>query len=174
MAPLPPFYKHCISAIRHREQLLQQKTNHIYTLPVQEAPALQLRIKRGRQYYITNYSHTFRNLHNPRITPKAREVTCLLLFSMTPTTERAAHRSKQTAICNICRKKIQETGNHIFYTCVTVTDTSHPETIDRYAHQQKYRHLQCYLCRHHIKHYYRNTHKTVANTRGVQEYSVSM
>lgn len=49
--------------------------------------------------------------------------------------KKEAHRSKQIAICHLCRRNIQESEPHIFFDCSTVTDTRNilKQTIERHT-----------------------------------------
>jgi hypothetical protein len=118
---LPPFYKSCLDAIKGHDSIVHAKTHTIYKHLVKEAaPPLTLRIKRGQAYDVRDYASTFTNIHISNITPKAREITYRLIYNMTPTTARAAHRAKVTARCHLCKHYVQETEDHIFYQCKTV------------------------------------------------------
>uniref|UniRef100_A0A0B7BI29 Reverse transcriptase zinc-binding domain-containing protein n=1 Tax=Arion vulgaris TaxID=1028688 RepID=A0A0B7BI29_9EUPU len=81
---------------------------------------LHNRIKRGYTHFITDYSRIFRNLHRTETSTKAKEVMYRLLFSITPVAYRRTHKSQQTK-CTLCRQNKQETEDHIFFHCNTIS-----------------------------------------------------
>jgi hypothetical protein len=119
---LPPFHKSCIQAIKGHEKLLHQKSNTIYKHLIRiQAPPIQLRIKRGHKYFKTNYIDTFTNLHNPLIRNKPREILYRLIFGISPTRHKQALKRNTILQCQLCRMGIQETEEHIFFNCRTLT-----------------------------------------------------
>jgi hypothetical protein len=108
---LPPFYQQCADLLRNNGNAIFLPTKSIYNqLKIAQEPPLQLRIKVGHKYFITDYTDIFNDLHNTDTTPKAREITYRLLFNITPLTTN----------CKLCTTKTQETEKHIFYTCPTI------------------------------------------------------
>jgi hypothetical protein len=108
---LPPFYKRCVDLFQNHNDVIFLPTKGIYNnLILAQEPPLQLRIKVGKKYFITDYSEIFNDLHNTQITPKAREITYRLLFNITPLRTN----------CKLCTTKSEETEKHIFYTCPTI------------------------------------------------------
>jgi hypothetical protein len=118
---LSPFYKQCIDCLKDNANLINLPTKDIYRkLVLAQEPPLQLRIKIGHKYFITDYISIFNNLHDTQITPKTREITYRLLFNMTPVTQKVAKKFNKLYNCKICRQNIQETEQHIFYSCHTI------------------------------------------------------
>lgn len=86
----------------------------------EQEPLLLGRIKRGYEYFITDYIQTFQNVHRKEITLKAREVTYRLLFNMTTTArsvdneifldrQGVASKFNRLLKCKLCERNIQET-----------------------------------------------------------------
>jgi hypothetical protein len=109
---LPPFYQQCADLLQNNCDTIFLPTKSIYNkLTLAQEPPLQLRIKIGYKYFITDFTEIFNDLHSTDIPPKAREITYRLLFNITPLT------IKTREYCKLCTQKLNETEKHIFYTC---------------------------------------------------------
>lgn len=97
---LLPLYKSCIQAIQGYEHWLHQDTNRIYKHLIKlQALPLHLKIKRGQKYLKANYAGPFTNLCNPQIPIKPRELAFRIIYNMTLTFQRFAHRQNKIIQC---------------------------------------------------------------------------
>ena len=118
---LPRYYQDCLELVRKYTDLINKTDNpkNIYTevLQTRHTKPLHETIKRWRQHPHTNLHDSFQNLYLPQLTNKQREITYRILYNITPTSSGLARKTGRLKKCTTCKRNIQETEEHIFYTC---------------------------------------------------------
>jgi exonuclease III len=119
---LPSFYKSCLESLKGNENLLGLvDTKTIYkALVLKQADRLNIRIKWGPLYSVTDFTETFKNIHNINIAPHAREVAYRLIFNMTPVLTDKTWGRGGLKKCKLCGVSADMTETHIFLLCPTV------------------------------------------------------
>ena len=122
----PEFYQNCINIIRKHPTLFttlpDTKKAYTYFIAKRQArtlhkKALFSRIKHSTTHGILDFTDTFKHLHTKDFPNTEKQITWRILYHNTPTKEGAAVGRGRIVSCAICKEPVQETQEHIYWTC---------------------------------------------------------
>ena len=128
---IPNFYKNCILMIRQNPQIFTNKLTpkKAYTFFVnlkqqqlRHKQAIFTRIRHSTTHGIMDFTDTFKNIHIKELPNYDKQITWRIIFHNTPTKEGEAIKLRRIVACKMCRETVQETQEHIFWTCKGVRD----------------------------------------------------
>ena len=118
-------------------------TKQIYQQIIRKlAIPLELQITRARQYCITDFQPIFQNIHSHYTTPLQKQIIYRLLFKNTPTMIGFARQRNIIVPCPTCKHNIQETEEHLFFTCAHIKPTL--DALSQLLHAQSNTHVDTY------------------------------